>query len=88
MSQPINDITAAVREHLSLLTPDQVCELLQVKKDWLYDHVEKGRIKAVRLGTRQLRFRPADIEAYLDREPDPIPEPAPIVRRRRRVNPK
>lgn len=51
-------------EDLSLLTPDEVCALLKVKKSWLYDTVEAGAIEAIRLG-KQLRFQPAAISAYL-----------------------
>ncbi len=50
---------------LHLLTADDVCALLQVKKSWLYDTVERGAITPVRLG-RQLRFRPSDIAAYIE----------------------
>jgi excisionase family DNA binding protein len=50
---------------LNLLTPDQLCSLLQVKKSWLYDQVEKGVLPCLRLG-KQLRFRHHDIRRYLD----------------------
>ena len=50
---------------LELLTPDEVCALLKVKRSWLYDTVESGRLEAVRLG-KQLRFRPAAVARYLD----------------------
>lgn len=60
----MSEIAAAVRSELSLLTPAQVCELLQVKRGWLYDEVQAGRLPAVRLG-RQLRFTPQDLRAYL-----------------------
>jgi excisionase family DNA binding protein len=50
---------------LELLTPDQLCELLQVKKSWLYDQVERGKLPCLRLG-KQLRFRQADIHRYLE----------------------
>ncbi len=50
---------------LDLLTPDDVCALLKVKKSWLYDTVETGAIEAIRLGT-QLRFRPSALLRYLD----------------------
>jgi len=50
---------------LELLTPDQLCELLQVKKSWLYDQVERGKLPCLRLG-KQLRFRHADIHRYLE----------------------
>jgi excisionase family DNA binding protein len=49
---------------LDLLTPDDVCTLLKVKKSWLYDTVESGTIEALRLG-KQLRFRPSAIASYL-----------------------
>jgi excisionase family DNA binding protein len=49
---------------LELLTPDQVCDLLQVRKSWLYDQVEAGRLPHLRLG-KQLRFRPREIADYL-----------------------
>ena len=50
---------------LDLLTPDDVCTLLKVKKSWIYDEVEAGRLSALRLG-KQLRFRPSDLARYLD----------------------
>jgi excisionase family DNA binding protein len=59
--------TSTVRpdlQDLDLLTPDDVCSLLKVKKSWLYDEVESGRLDALRLG-KQLRFRPSDLAHYL-----------------------
>ena len=50
---------------LDLLTPDDVCALLKVKKSWLYDAVENGTLEAIRLG-KQLRFRPSALIRYLD----------------------
>ena len=50
---------------LDLLTPDDVCALLKVKKSWLYDAVEDGALEAIRLG-KQLRFRPSALTRYLD----------------------
>jgi excisionase family DNA binding protein len=50
---------------LDLLTPDDVCALLKVKKSWLYDTVENGALEAIRLG-KQLRFRPSALTRYLD----------------------
>ena len=50
---------------LDLLTPDDVCALLKVKKSWLYDAVENGALETIRLG-KQLRFRPSAIVRYLD----------------------
>jgi len=50
---------------LDLLTPDDVCALLKVKKSWLYDAVENGAIETIRLG-KQLRFRPSALVRYLE----------------------
>ena len=50
---------------LDLLTPDDVCALLKVKKSWLYDTVETGALEAIRLG-KQLRFRPSAVVRYLN----------------------
>jgi excisionase family DNA binding protein len=50
---------------LDLLTPDDVCALLKVKKSWLYNAVENGSLEAIRLG-KQLRFRPSALIRYLD----------------------
>jgi excisionase family DNA binding protein len=58
--------TSASAHRLELLTLDELVTLLKVRKSWLYDEVEAGRLPAVRLG-RQLRFRVADVEAYLIR---------------------
>jgi excisionase family DNA binding protein len=50
--------------NLDLLTAEDVCALLKVKKSWLYDTVEAGAIEVIRLG-KQLRFQPSAISAYL-----------------------
>jgi excisionase family DNA binding protein len=50
---------------LDLLTPDDVCALLKVKKSWLYDAVESGALEAIRLG-KQLRFRPSALARFLE----------------------
>jgi excisionase family DNA binding protein len=57
--------TGSVHWDLDLLTPDDVCTLLKVKKSWLYDAVESGALEAVRLG-EQLRFRPSALARYLE----------------------
>jgi excisionase family DNA binding protein len=50
---------------LDLLTPDDVCALLKVKKSWLYDAVENGALEVIKLG-KQLRFRPSALVRYLE----------------------
>jgi excisionase family DNA binding protein len=65
-----DDLGCAIPEQapywdLDLLTPDDVCALLKVKRSWLYDTVETGALEAIRLG-KQLRFRPSALIRYLD----------------------
>lgn len=49
-----------------LLTPEQVCERLQVTKSWLYAQVRRrgGTIPYIRLG-HFLRFHWTDLSAWL-----------------------
>ena len=49
-----------------LLTVEDVCDWFKVKKNWVYDEVEAGRLPHLRLGRRHLRFRPTDLQAYID----------------------
>lgn len=65
MTSSVPEPYQAAWHDLDLLTPDDVCTLLKVKKSWLYDTVESGALDAVRLG-KQLRFRPSAIARYLD----------------------
>lgn len=58
-------IEISVPEH-HLLTPGQLSEFLQVKIPRVYELVATKRLRAVRVG-RQLRFRPQDIETFLER---------------------
>ncbi len=48
-----------------LLTVDDLCEYLVVSKDFVYDEVWHGRLRASRIA-RQLRFRPADVDAFVE----------------------
>jgi len=59
------DPAQGAHSDLDLLTPDDVCALLKVKKSWLYDAVEDGSIETIRLG-KQLRFRPSALVRYLE----------------------
>lgn len=51
------------------MTPEQVCEFLQVTKDWLYDQVQQNKIPHLRLGGPhgRLRFRYEALLEYLER---------------------
>jgi excisionase family DNA binding protein len=58
---------------LDLLTANDVCGLLKVKKSWLYDTVEAGTIAVIRLG-KQLRFQPSAIADYLATQRSGVPD--------------
>jgi excisionase family DNA binding protein len=48
-----------------LLTVDDVCEYLGLSRDFVYDQVRLGALRCARIA-RQLRFRPADVDAFVD----------------------
>lgn len=50
----------------SLLTADQVAELLAVPKTWVYEQSRAGRIPTVTLG-RYRRYRRDAVEAWVER---------------------
>lgn len=50
----------------ALLTADEVASWLKVKKSWVYDAHARGELPGLKVGKQHLRFRRADIEAYLD----------------------
>lgn len=75
-----------VRADMQLMTADDVCDVLRVSKDWLYDQVQAGKFPHRRVG-RFLRFRPAEVQAWVEGEwtaPEPEAEPESLVRRRGR----
>ena len=47
-----------------LLTPDEVCALLKMKRTWFYAEVGRGALHPLKLG-RSTRVRRSDLEAYL-----------------------
>ena len=52
----------------NLITIDEVCQLLKVRKSWIYQHTYKGRklqMPHQRVG-RMLRFRKSEVMWYLD----------------------
>lgn len=59
-----DDAPAPPLTAIQLLSADDVCELWQVKKSWLYDAVESGILPAIKLGNH-LRFRASDLAACL-----------------------
>jgi excisionase family DNA binding protein len=50
-----------------LLTAEDVARLLSVSESLVYQLRRSGKIRAIRVGTL-LRFRPADVRAYVNGE--------------------
>jgi len=48
-----------------LLTPPEVADLLRVKLPRVYEAVKDRRLRAIKIG-RLLRFRPQDVNAFLE----------------------
>lgn len=61
----------AVRHPMdALLTAQEVAAVLQVSVDSVYSYARTGRLPRVRLD-RAVRFRPADVRAFIDRAAQP-----------------
>ena len=61
----IENDTLCVNDSDKLLTVDDLCEYLVVSKDFIYDAVRQGRLRASRIA-RQLRFRQLDVDAFVE----------------------
>lgn len=48
-----------------LMTVDEVCDYLGLSRDFVYDQVRDGALRCSRIA-RQLRFRFADVDAFVD----------------------
>lgn len=49
-----------------LLTIDEVAQMLQVSRSAIYKNMSAGTIPYLRINKRIVRFRPSDIQAWLD----------------------
>ncbi len=52
-------------DDLELMTVEEVCALLKVRKWFIYDAVSSGRLVGVKLG-RALRFRRRDVALFIE----------------------
>jgi excisionase family DNA binding protein len=70
LSQPNDDAMAGIRKATPspapLLDVQALCGILLVSRDTVYRLVARGELSSLRVGGK-LRFRRADMEAYLDR---------------------
>jgi excisionase family DNA binding protein len=63
-----HEATSYAEPRPALLTVNEVARVLAISRDSVYRLVRSGALPSVRVGER-LRFRPEQIEAYLDRSP-------------------
>lgn len=63
----VADLPPSLREALTLLTVEQVCDLFSVKKEWVWEACRLEVIPHVKM-RRQIRFRPRDIERWLEQQ--------------------
>ena len=63
MSEPAADL-ARRSPDVSFYTVDDLVQRWRCSKAAVYRFVEDGRLPAVRIGGRMLRFRPQDIDAF------------------------
>jgi excisionase family DNA binding protein len=50
-----------------LLTVDDLRQTLRIGRTQVYELIRRGELPTVRVGAR-IRFRPEDVDAYLERE--------------------
>ena len=55
----------SVVSRMQLLTPAETCQILGISRFQLYHLSAQGKLRKVKVGQR-LRFRPQDVEAYID----------------------
>jgi excisionase family DNA binding protein len=61
----------AGRAALALLSVNEVAALLGISRPTVYRLARRGDLASYRVGER-LRFRPTEIEAYLERNREPV----------------
>ncbi len=54
-----------MKTNTSLLTPEQVSEILQVNVLTVYNYIKRGQLQAVRLG-RSYRIMPEDLDRLIE----------------------
>jgi hypothetical protein len=71
MSPGRSQAEGAQEKQLKLMSLDEVAVMLGVSRAWVRDHATRRnpRIPVVRLGGKRaiLRFRPADLETFIER---------------------
>lgn len=56
--------------HDNSLTPEEVAEILKIKRHTVYEMVKRGDLPAFRVG-RKLRINPVDLDRYRQQDPPP-----------------
>jgi excisionase family DNA binding protein len=65
MATPAN-ASAETHSNSALLTKEEVSKLLRVSTRYIERQVKIGRLPALRLSHNLVRFRPSDIESFMD----------------------
>lgn len=55
-----------MKEKLSLMTPEQVAEMLQINVLTVYNYIKKGKLSAIRLG-RSYRITREDLDNLIEK---------------------
>lgn len=50
---------------MELLTPEEVAKMLKVNRRTIYHWIEKGQIPYIRFNSKTIRFRPIDIQEFI-----------------------
>lgn len=59
-------LVSAERDPMDLLTPDQVADVLNVNKQFVYRQYEQGALEGILLTRRALRFERRAVTAFVD----------------------
>ncbi len=57
--------TPSDRQEEGLLTPQKVAEILKIKPARVFEAVRNGRLPAVRITGKLIRFRQQDVERFI-----------------------
>ncbi len=54
------------------LRPQQVAKMLGMSRTFVYDAIERGELRAERIGTKSIFVRPADVETWIAEQSVPV----------------
>jgi excisionase family DNA binding protein len=63
-----SSIVVEVQQKIQLLKAEEIAEMLGLKVQTVYTMARRGELKKVKLSRRCLRFRPSDVERFIERK--------------------